>query len=518
VADVSRGEILVVEDSPTQAERMAHLLEASDYTASIAANGAEALAAVRTRRPALVIADVVLPDMDGYALCRAIKSEEAFSEVPVILLTSLSAPTDIVSALECGADNFIQKTADDLSLLGRISQMLTMFRGRDPREPVVRITAGRDQILNFLFSTYAEVASKNDQLTARQAELERVRAILDASSDGIGLRDLDGTIVVANDALVRIFGLFGVTLELGMPIIEVARQAAGNTGDPVAYLESAEASLADVEATTVQIWQHAASGRWFQRRSEPFHDESGTIVARIFTVHEITAEREVEQLKSDFVATVSHELRTPLAGILGFAELLLTTTSDEATRRSHLETIYGEARRMSALVDDFLDLERIETGDFTLQLEPLDIAVVLRDQVELFREQSGAHTLALVLPPGPVMVLGAHDRVAQVIANLLSNAIKYSPGGGSVNVEAVAANGSVRVSVTDCGIGIPTNQRSKMFTKFFRVDTSDTRGIGGTGLGLALCRDIVEAHAGQIGFESRIGEGSTFWFELPAAP
>jgi signal transduction histidine kinase len=392
-----------------------------------------------------------------------------------------------------------------------------MFRGRDPREAVVRITAGQDQILNFLFSTYAEVASKNAELTARHAELERVRAILDASSDGIGLHDLDGTFVVANLALVRMFELFGVTLEPGTSRIELARGAAASTSDPEAFLESAESSVLDLETTTVSAWQHALSGRWFQRRAEPFRDEGGAVVARILTVREITAEREVEQLKSDFVATVSHELRTPLAGILGFAELLLTTTSDEATRRSHLETIYSEAKRMSALVDDFLDLERIESGDFTLQLDPLDLADVLREQVELFREQGEAHTMGLVLPPGPITVLGARDRVAQVVANLLSNAIKYSPEGGPVTVTAVAGDGSVRVSVADHGIGIAADQRDRMFTKFFRVDSSDTRGIGGTGLGLALCRDIVEAHAGKIGFESRLGEGSTFWFELPAA-
>jgi signal transduction histidine kinase len=182
-----------------------------------------------------------------------------------------------------------------------------------------------------------------------------------------------------------------------------------------------------------------------------------------------------------------------------------------------LRIIGGEAGRLTSLVNDFLDLHRIEHGAFDLASDPVDVAELLRDQVDLFSAQSTLHALSLDLPEVPLIVLGERDRLAQVCANLLSNAIKYSPGGGAIEIRGHQVGALLEVSVRDHGLGIPQQQREKIFTKFFRVDSSDTRRIGGTGLGLALCRDIVEAHGGQIDFESVEGEGSTFSLRLPIA-
>ncbi|MDQ3067176.1 MAG: ATP-binding protein [Actinomycetota bacterium] len=224
--------------------------------------------------------------------------------------------------------------------------------------------------------------------------------------------------------------------------------------------------------------------------------------------------RESERMKTELVSIVSHELRTPLASVLGFTALLLKREFDSATRRHYLGIVDAQARRLAALLEDFLDVQRIEREGVGLATEKVDLAALLDEQAQLYAAQSPQHRLEVELAERPLTVRGDPNRLAQVVGNLLSNAIKYSPGGGTVELVAARRGESVRIAVRDEGRGIPEDQQSRIFTKFFRGDAGAT-GITGTGLGLAVSRDIVEAHGGSIGFDSAPGEGTTFWLDLP---
>jgi signal transduction histidine kinase len=327
---------------------------------------------------------------------------------------------------------------------------------------------------------------------------------LTAASAASARRQADRAIALAiagllcSTLLVVAFGVY-LARSTARPVREVATAASRLAeGDYSARLE--EKGPGEVGALTTSFNRMAAQ---LERNRTELEAQN-------------TRLRESERLKSELVSIVSHELRTPLASVLGFTSLLLTRQVGPEDQKRYLEIIDSQGRRLSSLLNDFLDIQRLEEGELKLARELFDLGSVVGEQVRLFEGQSDKHRLDVVLPPKPLPVRGDPDRMAQVVANLLSNAIKYSPEGGTVEVVGERADNVVRVSVRDEGLGIPDELQGKVFGKFFRGDAAAS-GIAGSGLGLTIARSVVEAHGGQISFESASGEGSVFWLEVPVA-
>jgi signal transduction histidine kinase len=217
------------------------------------------------------------------------------------------------------------------------------------------------------------------------------------------------------------------------------------------------------------------------------------------------------------VAVVSHEIRAPLTSILGYSELMAFGLLSPEQMRAQARKIYREARRLSALADDLLEIERLESGRVALRPRPVALAPLVREAIDRAADETEVHQLAADLPPHLPPVWGDAGQLAQVIDNLVSNAIKYSPNGGPVTVSARQAGLSVSVAVTDQGLGIAPEHQPRLFERFYRVPGDERRGIAGTGLGLAIVKHIVEAHGGAVDVTSTLGHGSCFSFTIPVA-
>jgi signal transduction histidine kinase len=260
---------------------------------------------------------------------------------------------------------------------------------------------------------------------------------------------------------------------------------------------------------------------WLSLSEAVMRDPLGEVAGRVFAFRDISADRMVEEVKSDFVAAVSHELRTPLTSIYGFAETLLRqdVLFGEDERRTFLGYIASESERLTGIVDQLLNVARLDAGDLHVEPERIDLGSVVSEVVETAGDIGpvNGHRFELDLPSEPLAAEADPDKLRQVFGILVENALKYSPGGGTVTVGARRKQGSVEVRVVDQGIGVPVAEHERIFRKFYRAESTSRDGGGGTGLGLFIARELVTAMGGRIWVESTEGGGASFAFELPAA-
>jgi two-component system phosphate regulon sensor histidine kinase PhoR len=342
----------------------------------------------------------------------------------------------------------------------------------------------------------------HQQLGDRFAELRREKAesgaLVESMVEGVIAADARGRITTCNTAARRLLGYADDASLPDLPELFRAKSAR----------EVVDAALAGraAQSRTVEL-----DGRVLLINARALPAGGAMMV-----LHDLTEMRRLETVRRDFVANVSHELRTPLTSISGYSETLLTDSPDPATTRRFLETILSNAQRMQRLVDDLLDLARIESGRWQPEPEAVDAAAMAHEVWTVLGGRDPARTVTFTAEsdPGAGAVRADPDALRQVLTNLIDNSLRHTPPGGRITVRVRQESGGTAVSVADSGAGIGREHLPRIFERFYRADAARSREEGGTGLGLAIVKHLVEAHGGHVAAESGPGEGTlvTCWF------
>ena len=409
-----------------------------------------------------------------------------------------------------------QVVALPMSIKRELIGVLYIFRAYG-----TRFTVNDRQILAS-FADQAAVAVHNAQLYERVSqEKHRLDAILEYSADGVLILDSAHRIVVFNRALAQLSRwpaaealgrhhddvIQWTRLETGM---DLASAVAGGWPLPSAPPLYVEGDLHRRYGATVSVGITYA----------PLFDREGRLVNIIANVRDITRFREAEEIKSTFISVVSHELKTPVALIKGYADTLMRKDArwEPETMQESLDVIVEESDRLNQMIDNLLDASRLQAGALPLEMDQVALDALAEHVASHFRTQTRIHQIVVRFPPDLPVVEGDAGRLEQVLDNLVSNAIKYSPDGGTIEISGRALANDVIVTVSDQGVGIPPEEQSHVFERFFRGARERNQRTPGAGLGLYLARAIVEAHGGRIWVVSTPGEGTAFSFAVPRQP
>ncbi len=376
-----------------------------------------------------------------------------------------------------------------------------------------------DRLILASFADQAAIAVHNAQLYERiSQEKRRLDAILEYSADGVLILDSAHRIVVFNRALSKL---------TRWP----AAEALGKQHDEIIHWAHLETD-ADFESAVAGGWPLPSATPLYvegdlRRKGggaisvgityAPLFDQDGRLANIIADVRDVTRFREAEEVKSVFISVISHELKTPVALIKGYADTLMRRDAcwDQETMQESLSVIVEEADRLNRLIDDLLDVSRLEAGALSLEMDYVALDRLAARVAERFRTQTDRHEIVVDFPADFPSVEGDMGRLEQVLNNLISNAIKYSPDQGKLEIRGQVSPKEVVITISDEGVGIPYKEQSRIFERFFRGTEERHQGTPGAGLGLYLVKAIVEAHGGRVWVESQPGEGSALSFTIP---
>ena len=355
------------------------------------------------------------------------------------------------------------------------------------------------------------------QIQLSQRRGNNTEAIIYSIRDAVIVIDESDRLLMANEAASRLFN-FDFNSSQHKPVSELIGHDQSKFVDFLSHSRQSKGQatrkeLEFLKDETPEIFDCIVSC---------VYDQDRQVCGAVAVLHDITREKQIQQMKNDFVSHVSHELKTPLASIAAYSEMLADgEANDEQTRKEFYSVIQSQAQRLNRLIEDILNSSRIESGLIKVNKEPASLTMLIEEQLQMIKGYAEEKNVE-VIGQKPIVfdrVYVDKDMIQEVIVNLLSNAVKYTPSGGSVKIETEVDEGAslARVSVTDTGVGIPEDEIEHVFDKFYRVGANEKQAKG-TGLGLNLVKQIVEkVHNGKVFVTSQVGVGSTFGFELPLA-
>jgi PAS domain S-box-containing protein len=521
--------VLAVDDSPTFLHEVAGTLRDEGYEVVLAHSGEEALELVAVERVDCILLDLVMPGIGGEETCRRIKAAPVVRDVPLIMLTALEGRQPMIAALGAGADDYISKSSDVEVLSARVRAQLRRKQFEDENRRV------REELLKTRLEAAEARAARELAESRAMAELERrsSQAFLDSV-----VRNIPDMIFVKDAETLR----FEAINPAGEELLGIAEDEVVGRADHELFPAQAAAAFA---ATDREVLERGAivdipaeeletdhrGVRVLHTKKIPIYGPDGRARYVLGISEDVTERQRAEeelrqakveadranQAKSEFLSRMSHELRTPLNAVLGYGQLLELSDLDERQRESVHQILRGGTHLMK-LINEVLDVSRIEAGELSLSLEPVDVEEAILDAAGMVRPMATSRDVAVVADRSTGgHVLADRQRLKQVLLNLLSNAIKYNRDGGTVTIGCTAVGDDhLRLSVADTGPGIAASKLDRLFSPFDRLGAEQTE-IEGTGLGLALTRRLVEAMGGEIGVASVEGEGTTFWVEVRRA-